>query len=415
MPVNKTDKHRRDYDVMLWGATGFTGRLVAEYLLAQYGTDGELRWAIAGRDQAKLERIGRDIGISPDALDITIADSHDAASMDRLASATQVVISTVGPYAKHGTRLVEACARNGTHYCDLSGEVQWMRKMIDSYQQEAEASGARIVHSCGFDSIPSDIGVWFLQSEAKRRTGAACSEIKLLVKAMRGGASGGTFASMMNAVEEGRRDRDVARIFADPYSLNPSSERQGPDAGEQTGIKFCDMTSAWTAPFVMASVNTRIVRRTNALLGYPYGRDFRYSESTLTGSGVSGWLKSAGMTASLGGFMLACAFTPGRAVLKGSLLPKPGDGPSREQREAGFFNLLLVGKLADGSQLRARVTGDRDPGYGSTSKMLGESAACLALDDIELQGGFWTPASAMGDALLQRLQRNAGLTFDLIP
>jgi short subunit dehydrogenase-like uncharacterized protein len=403
----------RQYDVVVWGASGFTGKLVTEYLLGKYGTGGDLRWAIAGRDQAKLESICAELGIGANDLPIIISDSFDSDAMQRLTLDSKVVLSTVGPYAKLGSVLVEACVANGTHYCDLAGEVQWMRKMIDRFQADAGRSGAKIVHSCGFDSIPSDMGVWFLQREARKRHGEVCSEIKLLVKAMKGGASGGTFASMMNALEEGRRDRDIARILVDPYSLNPEGERSGPDGRDQTGIAFHEDSRAWTAPFVMGSINTRIVRRSNALLRYPYGRDFRYSEATMAGAGLSGWMKSAGMTAGLSGFMLVSSFDLGRSFLTTRVLPKPGEGPDKRQREEGFFNLILIGKLRDGSLMRTRVTGDRDPGYGSTSKMLGESAVCLARDELPSPGGFWTPASAMGDVLLERLVKNAGLTFEL--
>jgi len=408
------NNNQRQYDLVVWGASGFTGKLVTEYLYGNYGVGGELRWAIAGRNREKLESLCSDLRIESGSLPIVISDSFDAQSMQNLARDTTVVLTTVGPYAKYGSALVEACVSQGTHYCDLAGESQWMRKMIDSFQTDAEKSGARIVHSCGFDSIPSDIGVWFLQREAQKLHGAPCTEIKLLVKAMKGGASGGTFASMMNAMEEARRDRDIAKILVDPYCLNPAGERSGPDGREQSGVEYHAESGTWTAPFVMAAVNTRVVRRTNALLHYPYGRDFRYSEATMTGGGSSGWMKSAMTTAGLGGFMLASSFDFSRSLLVNRVLPKPGEGPSTEQREAGFFNLLLVGKLADGTVLRARVTGDRDPGYGSTSKMLSESAICLAKDELSSAGGFWTPASAMADALIGRLVENAGLTFDLV-
>ncbi len=408
------NNYQREYDVIVWGASGFTGRLVTEYLFGKYGTGGELRWAIAGRSQEKLETICVELGIASGSVPIIIADCFDSGSMQDLARDTKVVLTTVGPYAKYGSALVEACVMHGTHYCDLAGEVQWMRKMIDRFQSDAEASGARIVHSCGFDSIPSDIGVWFLQQEAQKLHGRRCADVKLLVKAMKGGASGGTFASMMNALEESRRDRNIAKILVDPYALNPDGERNGPDGGDQTSVEFYDGTGVWTAPFVMAAVNTRVVRRTNALLHYPYGRDFKYSEATITGKGPTGWMKSAAVTAELGGFMLASSFDFSRSILVNRVLPKPGEGPNEEQRQAGFFNLLLVGKLGNETLIRARVTGDRDPGYGSTSKMLSESAVCLAMDDLGSKGGFWTPASAMADELYKRLVENAGLEFDLI-
>ncbi len=408
------NNYQRAYDVIVWGASGFTGRLVTEYLFGKYGTGGELRWAIAGRSQEKLETICVELGIASGSVPIIIADCFDSGSMQDLARDTKVVLTTVGPYAKYGSALVEACVMHGTHYCDLAGEVQWMRKMIDRFQSDAEASGARIVHSCGFDSIPSDIGVWFLQQEAQKLHGRRCADVKLLVKAMKGGASGGTFASMMNALEESRRDRNIAKILVDPYALNPDGERNGPDGGDQTSVEFYDGTGVWTAPFVMAAVNTRVVRRTNALLHYPYGRDFKYSEATITGKGPTGWMKSAAVTAGLGGFMLASSFDFSRSILVNRVLPKTGEGPNEEQRQAGFFNLLLVGKLGNETLIRVRVTGDRDPGYGSTSKMLSESAVCLAMDDLGSKGGFWTPASAMADELYKRLVENAGLEFDLI-
>jgi short subunit dehydrogenase-like uncharacterized protein len=393
----------RKYDLIVWGASGFTGKLVTEHLLNRYGTDGDLRWAIAGRNKAKLDA----------GLPIIIADAHDSESMQRLASETKVVLTTVGPYAKHGAPLVESCATNGTDYCDLTGEVQWMRAMIDRFQSAAEKSGARIVHCCGFDSIPADIGVWFLQREARRLHGEPCAEIKLFVTAAKGGASGGTVASILNIFEEARRDPFVARILADPYSLNPEGKRSGPDGKDQRTVEYDATVGGWTAPSVMEAVDTRIVRRTNALLDYQYGRDFRYSEATLMGSGPVGWAKSAALTAGLGGFMLATAFDFSRSLVK-RIAPDPGQGPNKAKREAGFFKLLLVGKLPDGSIMRARVTGDRDPGYGSTSKMISESAVCLAKNDLPVRGGFWTPASAMGDALLKRLADNAGLEFDLL-
>ena len=408
------NNNQRQYDVTVWGASGFTGKLVTEYLNDKYGIGGELRWAIVGRDRQKLETACADVGIQPGSVPIIIADSLDNDSMQGLARVTRVVLTTVGPYAKYGSALVEACVANGTHYCDLAGEVQWMRKMIDRFHSDARKSGARVVHSCGFDSIPSDIGVWFLQREAQKLHGEPCVEIKLLVKAMKGGASGGTYASMMNALEESRRDREIARILVNPYSLNPERERDGPDGRDQAGVEYHDDAGTWTAPFVMGSVNTRIVRRTNALRQYAYGRNFRYSEATMTGGGPAGWMKSVSMTAGLGGFMLASSFDFSRSILVRRFLPKPGEGPNAEQRESGFFNLSLVGKLANGTLMRARVTGDRDPGYGSTSKMLSESAVCLAMDDLPSKGGFWTPASAMPDALFRRLQDNAGLDFAIV-
>lgn len=403
----------RQYDVVVWGASGFTGRLVVEYLLERYAPGGKLRWAVAGRNKKKLEQLFNSMVEGATRPAIIIADSHDENSLDQIAKSTRVILTTVGPYAKYGSELVEACVRNGTHYCDLCGEVQWMRKMIDQHQVAAENSGARIVMSCGFDSIPSDMGVWFLQQQALEKHGAACSEATLLVRAMKGGASGGTYASMLNAIEQARQDRSVARILVDPYALNPEGERQGPDGRDQRGAAYNADADVWTAPFVMAGVNTRVVRRSHALLHFPYGRNFRYHEATISGPGIGGRLKSMLMSAGLTLFMIVSAIRFTRRTIVQKLVPKPGEGPSRHERENGYFNLLLIGRLPDGALMRVRIKGDRDPGYGSTSKMLTESAVCLALDEVAVSGGFWTPSTAMGAMLMRRLTENAGLSFEV--
>jgi len=408
MPANE-----RQYDVVVWGASGFTGRLVVEYLLERYPPGGDLCWAVAGRNTEKLEQLfsALDDGVKRPA--IVVADSHDPDSLDRLARSARVILTTVGPYAKYGSELVAACVRNRTHYCDLCGEVQWMRRMIDQHQSEAEISGARIVMSCGFDSIPSDMGLWFLQQQALQKHGEACTEATLLVRAMKGGASGGTYASVMNAIEQARQDTSIARILIDPYALNPDGERMGPDGRDQHGSAYNVDAGIWTAPFVMAGVNTRVVRRSHALLGYPYGREFRYHEATFTGPGFAGRLKAMLMSASLTLFLLASAMPFTRRNIVQRLLPKPGEGPSRHQRDNGYFNLLLLGKRPGGDLMRVRIKGDRDPGYGSTSKMLAESAVCLAVDEALTGGGFWTPSTAMGENLMTRLTESAGLSFEL--
>ena len=404
----------REFDVVVWGATGFTGALVAEYLLSQYGVDGSLRWAIGGRSEEKLATLRRTLGPQAASLPSIVADSFDEQKLAAMAANARVVISTVGPYAKYGSPLVALCVEHGTHYCDLAGEAQWIRQMIDQHHNAAVASGARIVHCCGFDSVPMDIGVWFLQQEAMRRHGSYCASIAMLVKAMRGGASGGTIASMMNLIKEARADRGVARVLGDPYGLNPADERRGPDGPDQRSVRFDAVAGAWTAPFVMAAINTKVVRRSHALLDYPYGRDFRYREATIMGRGAAGWLKAGGMTAGLGGFVFAAGFGFSRGLLERYVLPEPGEGPDREQRESGFFDLRQFGELPDGTILKSRITGDRDPGYGSTSKMLAESGVCLARDELPTGGGVLTPAVAMGNALLGRLQEKAGLSFEIL-
>jgi len=403
----------RDFDVIVYGATGFTGTLVAEYLLREYGVDRDLRWAIAGRSANKLEEVKRGLGSDATALEIIVADSSDKLALADLAGRARVILTTVGPYALYGEKLVGACVEAGTHYCDLAGETQFIRKMIDQHHERATETGARIVHCCGFDSIPMDIGVYFLQETAKEQHGAYCQQIALYVKATKGTASGGTLASMMNIVEEARKDRSIARILADPYALNPEGERTGPDGRDQQSVIHDADVGYWTAPFIMAGINTRVVRRSNALAGFPYGRDFRYREAVLTGKGLGGWLKAAMMSFGLGMFLLGVSFSPTRAFLKKFILPKPGEGPDRDLQKNGFFNLMQVGKLPDGTVIRTRITGDQDPGYGSTSKMLAEAAVCLAKDELASAGGVLTPATAMGGPLLERLRRKAGLTFDI--
>ncbi|MGB5249335.1 MAG: saccharopine dehydrogenase NADP-binding domain-containing protein [Gammaproteobacteria bacterium] len=402
-----------DFDLVIWGASGFTGRLVAEYLLGQYGVGGELRWAMAGRNQAKLETVRDGLGQGSEAVPILLADSHDPDSLEALVNQTRVICSSVGPFAKYGSELVAACVRTGTHYCDITGETQWIRRMIDAHEDQARASGARIVNCCGFDSIPSDLGCLFINQSMQTRHGTPCDEVKMRVRRMRGAFSGGTFASMLNAVEEARRDPQARKALGNPYGLNPRGETSGPDGSDQSSVKWDADVDSWTAPFVMAAINTRVVRRSNAVMDYAYGRDFRYSEAVMTGRGAAGWARAVSITAALGGFLLASSVTATRALVN-KLLPDPGEGPSAEDRERGFFDIVMVGKAGDRT-LRARVKADRDPGYGATCKMLGESAVCLALDESELTitGGFWTPAAAMGAILIARLENNAGMSFTI--
>ncbi len=411
-------KAAREFEVVVWGASGFTGKLTAEYLLARYGVPGMLRWAIAGRKAAKLEAVradlARETGVAAAALPILVGDGDDAAFLDTLTRRTQVVCTTVGPYARYGSKLVAACAANGTDYCDLTGEVHWMARMIEGHHDAAVASGARITFNCGFDCIPSDLGAFFLQREMRARHGVACSRIQYRVAGFSGGASGGTVASMLAMMEEAERDPAVMHAMTDPYALNPKGERAGPDGPERTAPAWDADFQQWTAPFVMAGINTKVVRRTNALLGYAYGRDFRYDEAMLWGAGPLGFTKAAATSTATLAVMRAMRIGPLRRAISGRL-PQPGDGPSRQKREAGYFDIHLRGEHPTDAtkSLRARIRGDRDPGYGSTSKMLGESAVCLARDPLAVAGGCWTPASAMGEPLLARLNENAGVTFRL--
>ncbi|HIF96769.1 MAG TPA: saccharopine dehydrogenase [Myxococcales bacterium] len=403
----------REFEVVVWGASGFTGRLVAEYLFEKYGASNGLRWAIGGRNPEKLETVKRELagatGQDADALPIIIGDSDDAGSLADLARRTRVVCTTVGPYAKYGSRLVEACASTGTDYCDLTGEVHWMQRMIEAHQDAARASGARIVFNCGFDCIPSDIGAFFMQREMKRMHGVACTQIQLRVKGFSGAASGGTIASMLSMLEESEVDPGVRQAMTEPYSLNPKEDRTGPDGPELLGPRYDADFAQWTAPFVMAGINTKVVRRSNALLGYAYGRDFRYDEAMLMGPGPGGLAKAVATSAGSAAMMGAMAWGPLRRAAAGRL-PQPGEGPSRAKREAGYFDLLLRGTSAEGHVLHGQVKGDRDPGYGATSKMLAESAVALARASLGVEGGIWTPASALGEVLLDRLP-DAGVCF----
>ena len=404
---------QREFDVIIWGATGFTGRLVAEYYLKQYGLGSDLKWAMAGRSQTKLEQVRSSLGNSD--IPLLLADSHDPESLSVLVKRSKVICTTVGPYAKYGNELVAACVENGTDYCDLAGETQWIRRMIDQHYAAAQKSGSRIVHCCGFDSIPSDMGTYFLQKEAKNQFGEYCQQVKMRLKSIKGGFSGGTFASMNNVMDEASKDPSVAKTIFNPYGLNPKGEQSGPDKADLQSVKYDADLGAWIMPFIMAGINTRVVRRSHALNGYPYGKDFRYDESMVSGEGLSGRLKGYVGLIALGAMM---AGKPGSLYKKfqARFTPKPGEGPTRKERESGFFNFTIIGKFRDGEIMTAKVTGDRDPGYGSTSKMLGESAVCLALDKkiSPKISGVLTPSTAMGDALLKRLEQNAGLTFSIV-
>jgi len=405
---------QREFDIIVLGASGFTGRLVVEYLLSTYGVDGDLKWAIAGRNIAKLEEV-RALYLADkqqSSLPILIADSQDEASLAELVARTQVLCTTVGPYALYGTPVVAACAAAGTHYCDLSGEVHWMAKVISQYQSAAEESGACIVPTCGFDSIPFDLGTWFLQDAMQNKHGVAACEVKTRVGRFSGTASGGTIASILTMLEEAGNDPDIVRTLEDPYSLNPKDAARGPDGPDQAGSCFDPDFNQWTSPFIMAAVNTRVVRRTNALLDFPWGNDFSYGEAVLCKSRFQS-LGNA-MSGNIG--MAALAMGPTRKLAR-RFLPKPGEGPSQHTREKGFYEIFFHGVHPDdkSKDMRLKVTGDMDPGYGSTSKMLAEAAVCLAKDEIDVAGGFWTPASAMNKLLIDRLIARAGLTFEIIP
>lgn len=390
-----TAKKDRQFDVIVYGATGFTGRLVAEYLQAEYGHD--VKWAMAGRSAAKLEEVRDEMGIAKD-IPLIVADSDDADSLAAMASLTRVVLTTVGPYQLYGTDLVGACVANGTDYVDLCGEPPWMRDIIDGFDAQAKESGARIVLSCGFDSIPFDMGVYFLQEEAKRRTGHAVDTIRGRVRKMKGTFSGGTAASFKESMKRAMKEPHVLEWLKDPFSLTPDFKGVTQPAGHKP-IEEADLKS-WSAPFIMASINTKNVHRSNMLMDFAYGKDFKYSEMVLTGPGEQGE-------------KMAHHVATDDSMSKNP--PKPGEGPSKEERETGFFDVMFVGDLKNGDKIIAGVTGDKDPGYGSTSKMITEAALTLALDvpNSVTGGGVYTTAPAMGSALIKRLSEHAGLTFKI--
>lgn len=380
-----------DFDVIVYGATGYTGRLVAEYIARAYPSG--VRWAMAGRSLSKLQEVRTEMGIGADVPLVT-ANADDPASLRALCDRTKVVISTVGPYQLYGSDLVAACAATGTAYVDLCGEPGWMRRMIDAHHDEAKRTGARIVFSCGFDSIPFDLGVLTLQEAAIERFGRPAPRVKGRVRVMKGGFSGGTAASLKATLAAAAKDPSLVPLLASPFALTPG--HSGPRQPAGLIPEFDTTINCWVAPFVMAPINTKNVHRTNFLLGGRYGDDFVYDEMIVAGLGDMG-KAAAEAIAKLNPFADGAG-------------PKPGEGPSKEERETGHYDVLFVGLMPDGTRIDAVVTGDRDPGYGSTSKMLAESALCL-VQDVQGEGGIWTPGALMGPPLRDRLVKNAGLTF----
>ncbi len=361
---------RREYDVVVYGATSFVGQILCRYLTRRHGAVGKLRWAIAGRDLTKLDEVARATGADVPRV---VADAADRTALDGLTASTRVVVSTVGPYALYGSELVDSVVEAGIDYCDLTGEVQWMRRMIDQHQTRAEQTGARVVHACGFDSIPSDLGTWFTQQRAIEQFGEPCVEVRMSVAGAKGGVSGGTLASGMNMFDEMAADPELRAMTADPYVLAPVDLRSGPKQPGLARPTRDDRFQSWVGPFVMAPTNSAVVLRSHALLGRPWGRDFTYGETMMTGDGAVGAVKAYAMTAGLAAFAGVASLGPTRRLL-GKVIPKPGSGPDPAAQQAGWFDIRFVGRTASGQTIRTKVTGDQDPGYGSTAKMLGESA-----------------------------------------
>ena len=389
-------KPSSEFDIIVYGATGFTGQLVAEYLAAHYSGTGAPRWAMAGRNLDKLASVRDAIGAPADTALIE-ADAGDPASLNAMIGQTKSVVTTVGPYLLYGNELVAACAASGTDYFDLCGETPWMRRMIDAHEATAQRSGARIVFSCGYDSLPFELGVLLCQENAKERLGAPVSRVKGRIRAMKGTFSGGTAASGRALFEAAAKDPGLLALMRDPFSLTPGF--QGPKQPPGNKPMLDEDLQAWVTPFFMANINTRNVHRSNMLMGFPYSRDFVYDEMQITGPGEEGEASARRIHAA-------------NNKMATSAVPKPGEGPSKEERETGYYDLLFVGIAADGRQVRVAVRGDRDPGYGSTSKMISECAICLLRDAPEVAAGFWTPGAAMGERLIKRLVDHAGITFE---
>ena len=385
----------REFGVVVYGATGYTGRLVCEYLNNQYGVNGDVKWAMAGRSQEKLVQVRDEMGI-PDDVPFVIADAGKPDTVQAMVESTKVVLTTVGPYQKYGSDLVRMCSEIGTDYVDLCGEPGWMHEMIAAHGAAAKASGARIVFSCGFDSVPFDLGVHFLQNAATEKLGKTLPRVKGRVRVMKGTFSGGTLESFRLTMKAAAKNPELIKVLTNPFAL--TGDFNGPEQPSGMAPIFDEDLNSWAAPFVMATINTKNIHRSNLLLSHDYGDDFVYDEMMLTGPGEKGEA-------------MAKAVAGDKSMATDPM--QPGEGPTKEAREAGCYDVLFVGSNDSGDRLMASVTGDKDPGYGSTCKMISESAICLLKNPDAASGGIWTPASAMGDLLIERLQDNAGLTFEL--
>ncbi len=381
----------KEYDFVVYGATGFTGKLVVEYLVHKYSNNSQIKWALAGRNLEKLESVAATKNV-PEGTGLLEVDSNNIASVEEMISKTKCVLTTVGPYQLYGNDIVSACAKSGIDYVDLCGEPGWMHEKINELTETARETGSRIVFSCGFDSIPFDLGVLFLQNEVTRRYGKPSVNVRGRVKEMNGEFSGGTAASLGATMAALKEKPELFTVLANPFSL--SNGFAGPDQPADNKPIFDDKLDTWVAPFFMAPINTKNVHRSNALMNHMYGKDFCYNEMWVMGPGDDG--------------KAAADFISSSNPLSNA--PKPGEGPSRESRENGNYDILFCGDINDES-VHVSVVGDMDPGYGSTSKMIAESAICLVKECEDLNGGIYTPASSMGTKLIKRLQDNAGLTF----
>ncbi|MBC8221283.1 MAG: saccharopine dehydrogenase NADP-binding domain-containing protein [SAR86 cluster bacterium] len=384
----------KSLDVVIYGATGFTGKLVVEYMQENYGNDESVSWAIAGRSEEKLKAVSEDLKVGSNVPHLLV-DSNDTDSIESMVKQTKCVLTTVGPYQLYGAKILQQCVIHGVDYVDLCGEPGWMHEMINEYSNQAKETGARIVFSCGFDSIPFDLGVYFLQKEVIAQHGQPAPNVRGRVRAMNGEFSGGTAASLGATMTSLKEKPELFEVLINPFAL--SDGFTGPEQAQDSKPVYDEKLETWVAPFFMAPINTKNVHRSNVLMDHLYGEDFCYNEMWIQGPGEEG-KAGAEFVASMN--PLADA-------------PAPGEGPSKESRDNGNYNVLFCADLADGTTIQAAVSGDMDPGYGSTSKMIAESAICLVKECPELVGGIYTPAPAMGEKLIARLQANAGLDFRL--
>lgn len=409
---------KKQYDLIIYAASSFVGQLLCRYIDEQFNHPQQecFSWAIAGRNFTKLSQLSESLTYQPVVLK---ADTADQQALTDLCQQSKLICTTAGPYALYGEPLLKACVETGTDYCDLCGELPWLKAMIDKYHEQAQQSGARIIPCCGFDSIPSDLGVYYTQKIALETFGNHCQKISMRVRALRGSASGGTIASMVNIAKEAANEPKKRRLLANPYALCQKKLKGSPKL--QTQTKFDATFMRWTSPFIMASINTPVVLRSNELLGHPYGQDFSYDEAILAGKGWKGWLRASGLTATLRSFFLASSIKASRQLLEKHLLPKPGIGPSPLSQQSGFFDMRFCGFDESSAQsIRIKLTGQGDPGYASTSKMLGQVCGSVILDFYKKgkktgpAGGFWTPSSFFGDILIKRLESAADIKFEIM-
>lgn len=402
----------QSFDIILYGASSFVGQILTAHI-QQLNVSG-LRWAIAGRSETKLKDLKKKLHLTK--IPHMIADSNDEASLRKMVLSTKTVLSTVGPYALYGETLVKVCCEEGRNYCDLTGEPQWIYDMIQRYEDKAKASGAKIVHCCGFDSIPSDIGLLQLQNYAKAQTGSYCQRVDFRLKDAGGGVSGGTVASLLNVAKETRHNPQLRKLLGNPHALCSKPEGKARQNNINT-VEYDRGINEWLAPFIMAGINTKIIHRSHELSGTPYGEDFMYSEAVMVGKGPLGAIKSVATTGAMVTLMISGFFDSSRWLLQ-KFLPKAGHGPSPESQKNGFYDIRFYGYLkgSEKSAITLKLTGDMDPGYGSTAKLLAQAGLSLTFDQpvLDKPGGFWTPASLMGEDLRERLESHAGLKFSII-